>query len=144
MQDTQADFPETLEASFSFLPKNSQNPRIAVKIQQMNSYAGTFLMKPALSVSALLPFDAEPFLLIEEGDLDGLIRSLSLREAFLTDRDEEGRSLLSVSIVRIFKRGPSNSFRYSMLSNSHSQIFVNFSLIKDQMWTFLSQLWMLT
>ena len=139
-QDTRTDFPETLEASFSFLPKNFQNPRIAVKIQQMNSYEGSFLKKPALSISALLPHDAESFRLIEEGDLNGLIRLLSLREAFLTDRDLEGRSLLSVSIVRTVQRFPTNSFYYSMLSISHSQISVNFSLIKDQMWTFLSHL----
>ena len=99
-QDTRTDFPEILEASFSFLPKNFQNPRIAVKVQQMNSYAGTFLKKPALSISALLPPDAEPFRLIEQGDLNSLIRLLTLREAFLTDRDLEGRSLLNVSIVR--------------------------------------------
>ena len=109
-QDTPADFPEILEASFSFLPKNFQHPWIAVKVQQMNSYAGTFLKKPALSVSALLPFDAKPFLLIEEGDLDGLIRSLSLREAFLTDRDLRGRSLLNVSIICTDQRDPINSF----------------------------------
>ena len=137
-QDTRADFPETLEASFSFLPKNLQNPRIAVKILQMNSYEGSFLKKPALSISALLPPDAEIFHLIEEGDLNGLIRSLSLREAFLTDRDLEGRSLLSVSIVRIVQGGPTKSCYYSMLSISNNQISVNFSLIKDQMWTFLS------
>ncbi len=140
MQDTRIDFPEILEASFSFLPKNFQNPRIAVKIQQMNSYEGSFLKKPALSISTLLPPDAESFRLIKEGDLNGLIRLLSLREAFLTDRDLEGRSLLSVSIVRTVQRGPTNSFYYSMLSGPHSQISVNFSLMKDQMWTFLSQL----
>lgn len=99
-QDTLANFPETLEASFSFLPKNFQNPLIAVKILQTNSYEGSFLKKPALSISALLPPDAESFRLIKEGDLNGLIRLLSLREASLTDRDLEGRSLLSVSIVR--------------------------------------------
>ena len=109
-QDTRTDFPEILEATFSFLPKNFQNPRIAVEIQQMNSYAGTFLKKPALSISALLPCDAEPFRLIEEGDLDGLTRLLSLREAFLTDRDLEGRSLLSVSIVCQVQRDPINTF----------------------------------
>lgn len=139
-QDTRADFPETLEASFSFLPKNFQNPRIAVKIQQTNSYEGSFLKKPALSISALLPPDAETFRLIKEGDLDGLIRLLTLREAFLTDRDLEGRSLLTVSIDRTVQRGPTNSCYYSMLSISDSQISVNFSLIKDQMWTFLSHI----
>ena len=109
-QDTRTDFPEMLEASFSFLPKNFQNPRIAVNIQRMNSYAGTFLKKPALSISALLPPDAESFRLIKAGDLNGLIRSLSLREAFLTDRDLEGRSLLSVSIVRTVQRGLKTQF----------------------------------
>lgn len=143
-QDTRADFPETLEVTFSFLPKNFQNPRIAVRILRTNSYEGSFLKRPALSISALLPPDAETFRLIEEGDLNGLIRSLSLRKAFLTDRDLAGRSLLSVSIVCTFQRGPTDSFHYSMLFISHCQIFANFSLIKDQMWTFLSQLCIVT
>ena len=99
-QDKRTDFPEVLEASFAFLPNNIRNPRIAVVFQQRMSYEGSFLKKPALSISALLPDDSEVFRLIEEGDLNGLKRSLSLREAFLNDRDLEGRSLLNVSIAR--------------------------------------------
>lgn len=100
-QDKPTDVPELLEMSFAFLPKNSQNPWIAVKMQQRMSYEGSFLKKPALSISALLHPGAEVFRLIEKGDLNGLIQLLSLREASLTDRDLEGRSLLSVSIGSI-------------------------------------------
>lgn len=98
-QDTQNDTPEILEMSFAFLPNIPQTPRIAVDFQQRMSYEGSFLKKPALSVSALLPRDSEVFRLILNGDLDGLIKSLSLREAFLTDRDCDGRCLLNVSII---------------------------------------------
>lgn len=98
-QDTQSDTLEILDISFTFLPNIPQTPRIAVDFQQRMSYEGSFLKKPALSVSALLPRDSKVFRLIENGDLDGLIKSLSLREAFLTDRDCDGRCLLNVSII---------------------------------------------
>ena len=92
------DIPELLEASFTFLPNNGQNPWISVDFKQSLSYEGSFLRRPALSVSAILPHDSEVFRLIEKGDLSGLIQSLSLRKAFLTDRDIDGRCLLHVSI----------------------------------------------
>lgn len=98
-RDAQSTTPEVLEVSLEFLPINPQAPRIAVDFQQRMSYQGSFLSKPVLSVSALLPDDSKIFLLIKDGDLDGLMKSLSLKEAFLTDRDYEGRCLLNVSNV---------------------------------------------
>ena len=98
-QNAQSTTPEILEVFFEFLPINPQAPRIAVDFQQRMSYQGSFLRKPVLSVSALLPRDSEIFWLIEGGDLDGLMKSLSLKKAFLTDRDYHGRCLLNVSIV---------------------------------------------
>ena len=71
--------------------------RIAVTFQQNMSYTGSFLRKPILSVSVLLPEDAEPFELIKAGDLEGLLRSLFLKKSRLTDRDVRGRCLLNVS-----------------------------------------------
>ena len=138
-QGTPTDLPEVLEVSFAFLPNNFKKPRIAVSFQQRLSYEGSFLKKPALSISALLPPDSEVFQSIEKGDLNGLIQSLSLRKAFLTDRDLEGRSLLNVSIVRaVYCGGRINPGLASMLSITHSQTYVNFSLMKEQMWIFLS------
>ena len=80
----------------------SNAARIAVTFQQNMSYAGSFLRKPILSVSVLLPEDAEPFQLIKAGDLKGLLKSLSLKNSRLTDRDVEGRCLLNVSILGLF------------------------------------------
>ena len=76
----------------------SNAARIALSFQQNMSYTGSFLRKPILTVSVLLPEDAEPFQLIEAGDLKGLIKSLSLKKTRLTDRDLRGRCLLNVSM----------------------------------------------
>ena len=138
-QDTLTDIPELLEASFTFLPNNAQNPLISVNFMQTMSYEGSFLKRPALSVSAMLPQDSEVFRLIVRGDLSGLIRSLSLRKAFLTDRDLEGRCLLNVSIDKPVHCGdPSKICLNSMLSLPRSQIYVGFSLMKGQMYNFSS------
>ena len=127
-QNTPTDTPESLEVSFAFLPNNPQNPRIAVNFHQRLLYEGSFLKKPALSISALLPHDSEVFHLIEEGDLSGLIQLLSLREASLTDRDRDGRCLLHVSINPTLQCGGlNNPAVYSVLSIPRSQIFVDFS-----------------
>ena len=132
-QDTMTDIPELLEASFTFLPNNAQNPWISVDFKQTMSYEGSFLRRPALSVSAILPEDSEVFRLIREGDLKGLIQSLSLRKAFLTDRDTDGRCLLYVSIDKPVRCGDLSKISpNSMLSMQCSQIYVNFSSIKEQ------------
>ena len=127
-QKTRSDTPESLEVSFAFLPNNPQNPRIAVNFHQRLLYEGSFLKKPALSISALLPHDSEVFHLIEEGNLSGLVQLLSLGEASLTDRDQQGRCLLHVSINPTLQCGGlNNPALYSVLSIPHSQIFVDFS-----------------
>jgi hypothetical protein len=46
-----------------------------------------------------IPNTSEVFSIIEHGQLDDLLRALEDRTARLTDRDEEGRSLLNVSQV---------------------------------------------
>ena len=133
-QDTTSDIPELLEASFTFLPNNAQNPWISVNFKQSMSYEGSFLKRPALSVSALLPEDSEVFRLIEKGDLSGLIQSLSLRKAFLTDRDLDGRCLLNVSIDKPVHCGDHSKISLnSMLFMQRSQIYVGFSSMKGQM-----------
>ncbi len=134
-QDTITDIPELLEASFTFLPNNAQNPWISVNFKQSMSYEGSFLRRPALSVSAILPRDSEVFRLIEDGDLNGLIQSLSLRKAFLTDRDLDGRCLLNVSIDKSVHWGATSKICLnSMLSMYRSQIYVGFSLMKGLMY----------
>ena len=48
-----------------------------------------------------IPNTSEVFSIIEHGQLDDLMRALEDRTARLTDRDEEGRSLLNVSHVAL-------------------------------------------
>ena len=134
-QDTITDIPESLEASFTFLPNNAQNPWISVDFRQNISYEGSFLRRPALSVSAILPKDSEVFRLIEKGDLSSLIQSLSLRKVFLTDRDIDGRCLLNVSIDKPVHYGDHAKISLnSMLSMQRSQIYVGFSFMKGLMY----------
>ena len=134
-QDTITDIPELLEATFTFLPKNAQNPWISVNFKQSMSYEGSFLRRPALSVSAILPADSEVFRLIEKGDLNGLIQSLSLRKAFLTDRDLDGRCLLNVSTGKpIYCGDYAKICLNSVLFMSRSQISVGFLLMKGLMY----------
>ena len=88
---------EMLEASFIFMPIPPQTTRIEVTFQQRMSYQGSFLRKPIVSFSALLPDDSKVFQLAENGDLEGLMSLLTRRKASLTDRDSKGRCLLNVS-----------------------------------------------
>ena len=101
-ENSQNDTLGSLEATIALVSDMSNAARIAVTFQQNMSYTGSFLRKPIVSVSVLLPEDAEPFQLIEAGDLKGLIKSLSLKKSRLTDRDVHGRCLLNVSILRLF------------------------------------------
>ena len=97
-QNSQNEIREILETSIAFLPNKPHAIRIAVAFQQETFYTGSFLKNPVLSVSVLLPDDSEAFHLIETGDLIGLIKSLTLKNTRLTDRDFDGRCLLNASI----------------------------------------------
>jgi hypothetical protein len=46
----------------------------------------------------MVPNDSEVFKIIDAGDVEALKKALAMKTASLTDRDENGRSLLSVSI----------------------------------------------
>lgn len=68
---------------------------------------GCLLKTPILSVSALLPGDSEVFRVIENGELDRLMKMLSLKEVSLADRDLQGRCLLNVSLPQHLRmKGP--------------------------------------
>lgn len=92
----QADILEFWDAHVIFSPNKSCMAQVAIAFQQQILHHGSFLTKPILSVSALLPEDSKVFQLIKEGDLKGLMKSLSLRESRVTDRDLDGRCLLKV------------------------------------------------
>lgn len=91
------------EASITLMPNITSEPdarrrtRIAVFLQQRMLHEGSFLYRPLLSISALLPRNSKVFDLVSEGDVPGLIKLLSSRDACLNDRDLMGRSLLNVS-----------------------------------------------
>ncbi|KAL8823587.1 MAG: hypothetical protein Q9191_005720 [Dirinaria sp. TL-2023a] len=105
MEDSQSKESETLEASITFVPNSSQTAQIVVTFQQRLSYQGSFLRRPTLSVSALLPEDSNVFWLIKRGDLHGLMKALNLRKAYLSDRDVKGRCLLNDSLHLLFNHG---------------------------------------
>ena len=120
---------EFSEASFVFQQISPQSKRVSVMFQRSLTYAGSFLTKPILSVSALLPSDSKVFRLIEAGDLEGLMKSLSLREVRLTDRDDRGRCLLNVSTLPTIEGHSITLFNLSsMLYTSADQMYANFFL----------------
>jgi hypothetical protein len=51
-----------------------------------------------LTYQAMVPNDSEVFKIIDAGDVEALKKALAMKTASLTDRDENGRSLLSVRI----------------------------------------------
>ena len=57
----------------------------------------TLRLTPHLTYQAMIPNDSKVFTIIATGTVEDLTNALELRAASLTDRDEEGRSLLNVS-----------------------------------------------
>jgi hypothetical protein len=49
-----------------------------------------------LTYQAMVPNDSEVFKIVNAGDVKALKKALAMKIASLTDRDEDGRSLLSV------------------------------------------------
>ena len=54
-----------------------------------------------ITYQAMIPNDSEIFNIMKFGELEDLLEALEAKTASLTDRDEEGRSLLNVSIFRL-------------------------------------------
>lgn len=54
-----------------------------------------------ITYQATIPNNSEIFSIIEHGELEDLVKALENKTASLTDRDEEGRSLLNVSQVAL-------------------------------------------
>ena len=128
------------EASITLMPNDTSKPnarrrtQIAVFLQQRMLYEGSFLYRPLLSISALLPSDSEVFSLVSTGNVPGLIKLLSSGDASLNDRDLIGRSLLNVSEPSIIIACRLTRYRiHSTLSSMTSRKCVNILLIKVQM-----------
>jgi len=52
-----------------------------------------------LTYQAMVPNDSEVFKIVDAGDVEALKKAFVMKTASLTDRDEDGRSLLSVRII---------------------------------------------
>ena len=52
-----------------------------------------------LTYQAMVPNDSEVFKIVDAGDIEALKKAFVMKTASLTDRDEDGRSLLSVRII---------------------------------------------
>lgn len=84
--------------------QNSIAARIAIhpKGSVVSSFRVVFDFDPRLNPSAtvtyqaMIPNDSEIFKIIESGEVEELLEALDNKTASLTDRDEEGRSLLNV------------------------------------------------
>ena len=88
---------QSFDVSVIYVPKTPQKAHIAFALSQRTLLEGCSLKTPILSVSALLPDDSKVFQVIKNGELDQLMKMLSLREVSLSDRDTKGRCLLNVS-----------------------------------------------
>jgi hypothetical protein len=52
-----------------------------------------------LTYQVMVPNDSEVFGIVDAGDVEALKKAFAMKTASLTDRDEDGRSLLSVRII---------------------------------------------
>ncbi len=85
----------------------------------LGSFRIALHLNPRLSPSAMITYQAtrpnksEVFTIVRFGKVEDLIKALEAKTASLTDRDEEGRSLLNVSYYgSIFESSdPENSMR---------------------------------
>jgi len=53
-----------------------------------------------LTYQAMVPNDSEVFEIVDSGDVEALQKALAAKTTSLTDRDEDGRSLLSVRMYQ--------------------------------------------
>ena len=67
-----------------------------LSFQQRMDYQGSYLRKPTIFFSAIVPEDSEVFSLVRKDALDDLLRLFAAGSAKFTDRDPKGRSLLKV------------------------------------------------
>lgn len=55
----------------------------------------------SITCQAKIPNNSEVFKIVKHGKLEDLLKAFENKTARLTDRDEEGRSLLNVSHIKI-------------------------------------------
>ena len=95
-----------LKGTLSILPGELKQSGISVSFAHKLFLGSTETIAPSITFSRTMPWESHIFWVIETGDLDTLKDMLHRREAYLSDRDEEGRCLLHVrQIVKcIFAR----------------------------------------
>lgn len=88
---------EAFGGTIAFVSKTeSRNSMMTLSFQQKMSYQGSYLQKPIIFFSAIVPEDSEVFSLVKRDALDDLLRLFAAGGAKFTDRDPDGRSLLAV------------------------------------------------
>jgi hypothetical protein len=78
-----------------------QGPRIAVFFGESADFYQTVTIHPTILAYNQVHSGAKVFKLVENDDLEGLIRHLALGQASMRDCDEDGRLLLHVSFTAI-------------------------------------------
>ena len=88
--DQEGNTPETFDGTISFRTKKG-----ALSQQRMDS-RGSFLSRPTIFFSAIVPGHSAVFKLVKADNLEELIKLFTSGTSKATDRDPEGRSLLHV------------------------------------------------
>lgn len=118
----------SFDVSVIYVPRSPSKAHIAFALSQRTFFEGCSLKTPVLAVSAMIPDDSEVFRVIKNGELDRLMKMLTLRQASLTDRDTKGRCLLNVSSATAFScERPQRDNNDSMLFSPISLTYANFS-----------------
>ena len=88
----------------------------------------TTSIAPSIVYSRIVPEKSAAFNAARNGDLVELRKLLHGREAFLSDRDTHGRSMLNVSISHnsAAKRNLMTASKFSMLCMVYNQPFASF------------------
>jgi len=86
-----------IAATLSIIPNDTKKSASSL------TFSFTLHINPLVKISyqAMKPNDSEVFKIVKFGDVETLIRAIESGSASLTDQDEKGRSLLSVSPVDI-------------------------------------------
>ena len=89
---------EVFVASMSFVPRDMRlGYKISSSFLQTITAEESLSRVPTLTFCRMVASNSEVFSLVQKGDLTGLLSLLQDGQAALTDCDEEGRSLLTVS-----------------------------------------------
>ena len=102
MHDADIDSASSMEGPFSgriaLVPERTGTPLSCI-IFNFASITGSTNLSMNLTYYPMIPNSSRIFEIVNAGDLQGLIEALENGDASLNDRDEQGRSLLNVSLM---------------------------------------------